>query len=113
VQARDVRKAPRDFNSRPAPRLATADLYQRSVACLTMSRPSAKLIPGPDFAESLMKCEERIRGAIMHLASETMSESLAEADRSGGRHAVSALWMEAIARGEAETAAALSELWTI
>jgi hypothetical protein len=47
----------------------------------------------------------------MHLASETISEGLAEANRTGGRHAVSALWMEAVARGQAETTAALAELW--
>jgi hypothetical protein len=47
----------------------------------------------------------------MHLASDTMSESLAEAKRTGGPDAVSALWMGAVARGEAETVAALAELW--
>jgi hypothetical protein len=72
----------------------------------------ASLVPSPGLAGRLKTCEERVRGAIVHLASETMSESLAEAKRTGGRDAVSALWREAVVRGEAETAAALAELWT-
>jgi hypothetical protein len=63
-----------------------------------------KSIPGPGFAWMLKRCSERIRGAIMHLASEPA------ADRSGGSEAVRTLWMQAVARGKAETAAALAEL---
>jgi hypothetical protein len=59
-----------------------------------------KSIPGPGFAWMLKRCSERIRGAIMHLASETVTESMAAADRSGGSEAVRALWMEAVAQGK-------------
>jgi hypothetical protein len=71
----------------------------------------ASLVPSLGLAGRLKTCEERIRGAVMYLASDTMSESLAEAKHTGGPDAVSALWMDAVARGEAETAAALAELW--
>jgi hypothetical protein len=81
-------------------------------AWFELERMKSNLIPSPDFAEKLKKCGERIRGAVMYLTSETMSESLTEAERSGGRHAVSAFWTEAVARGEAEIAAVLAELWT-
>jgi hypothetical protein len=81
-------------------------------AWFELEKMEADLIPGPHFAERLKKCGERIRSAIMHLASEAMSESLAEAKRTGGRYAVSAFWMEAVTRGETETAAALADLWT-
>jgi hypothetical protein len=79
-------------------------------AWFELERMKADLIPGPDFAERLIKCGERIRGAIMPLASETVTESLTEAKRSGGREALSAFWMEAVSRGETETGAALAEL---
>jgi hypothetical protein len=81
-------------------------------AWFELEEMEADLILDPGFAERLRRCEGRIRGAIVHLACETMSESLAEAKRTGGRDAVSALWREAVVRGEAETAAALAELWT-
>jgi hypothetical protein len=81
-------------------------------AWFELEEMEADLILDPGFAERLRRCEGRIRDAIVHLASETMSENLAEAERGGGRHAVSSIWMEAVARGEAETAAALAELWT-
>jgi hypothetical protein len=64
-------------------------------------------VSGPDTARMLKRCELRIRGAIMHLGSETVTESMAAADRSGGSEAVKALWMESVAQGKTETAAAL------
>jgi hypothetical protein len=67
-------------------------------------------VRGLGLAGMLKTCEERVRGAIMHLASEAVTDSLAEADHSGGPEAVRSLWMEAVVRGEAETAAALAEL---
>jgi hypothetical protein len=63
-----------------------------------------RLIPAPGFARRLNKCEERIRGAIMHLANQ------AATDRNGDSRAVRALWIEGVARGKAETASALTEL---
>jgi hypothetical protein len=69
-----------------------------------LEKMKSNLIPGPRFAWMLKRCNERIRCAIMHLASEPA------ANRSGGSEAVGALWMEAVARGNAETAAALAEL---
>jgi CspA family cold shock protein len=57
----------------------------------------------PDFADRLRKCEQRIHGAIMRLANE------AALSRSGESGAV-ALWLEAVARGKAETVSALAEL---
>jgi hypothetical protein len=71
----------------------------------------ASRVPSPRLAGRLKTCEERVCGAVVNLASDTMSESLAEAQRTGGPDAVSALWMDAVARGEAETVAALAELW--
>jgi hypothetical protein len=71
----------------------------------------ASRVPSPGLAGRLKTCEERVRGVVVNLASETMSERLAEAKRTGGPDAVSALWMDAVARGEAETVAALAELW--
>jgi hypothetical protein len=79
-------------------------------AWFELEKMKANLISGPDLAEMLKRCEERVRGAIMHLASETVTKNLAEAYRSGGPKAKRALWMEAVAQGEAETAAALAEL---
>jgi hypothetical protein len=60
-------------------------------------------IPAPDFAGRLRKCEERIHGAIMRLANQ------AAITRSGDSGAVTH-WMEAVARGKAETVSALAEL---
>jgi hypothetical protein len=57
----------------------------------------------PDFADRLRKCEQRIHGAIMRLANE------AALSRNGESGAV-ALWLEAVARGKAETVSALAEL---
>jgi hypothetical protein len=71
----------------------------------------ASRVPSPRLAGRLKTCEERVRGAVVNLASDTMSESLAEAQRTGGPDAAGALWMDAVARGEAETVAALAELW--
>jgi hypothetical protein len=76
-------------------------------AWFELERMKSNLVPGPDTARMLKRCEVRIRGAIMHLGSETVTESMAAADRSGGSEAVRALWMEAVAQGKAETAAAL------
>jgi hypothetical protein len=60
-------------------------------------------VRAPDFADRLIKCEQRIHGAIMLLANE------AALDRSGDIGGV-ALWLEAVARGKAETVSALAEL---
>jgi hypothetical protein len=80
-------------------------------AWFELEKMKANPIPGPDLAGMLKKCEERVRGAIMYLASETVTKNLAEAYRSGGLNAKRALWKEVVAQGEAETAAALAELW--
>jgi hypothetical protein len=77
-------------------------------AWFELERMKSNLVSGPNTARMLKRCEARIRGAIMHLASETVTEkNMAAADRSGGSEAVRALWMEAVAQGKAETAAAL------
>jgi hypothetical protein len=76
-------------------------------AWFELERMKSDLVSGPDTARMLKRCEVRIRSAIMHLGSETVTESMAAADRSGGLEAVSALWMEMVAQGKAETAAAL------
>jgi hypothetical protein len=69
-----------------------------------LEKMKSKLVWTPGFAGRLNKCEERIRGAIMHLANQ------AAADRNGDSKAVRALWSEGVARGKAETASALIEL---
>jgi hypothetical protein len=79
-------------------------------AWFELERMKASRVPSPCLAGMLKTCEERVRGAIMHLASETMTDGLAGAERSGGAEAVRLLWMEVVVRGEAETAAALAEL---
>jgi hypothetical protein len=56
-----------------------------------LEKMKVNLIPIPDFAGMLERCEARVRGAIMHLARETVTESIAAADRSGGSEAVMAL----------------------
>jgi hypothetical protein len=76
-------------------------------AWFELERLKSNLVSGPDTARMLKRCEVRIRAAIMHLGSETVTESMAAADRSGGCEAVRALWMEAVAQGKAETIAAL------
>jgi len=75
-----------------------------------LEKMKSNRIPGRDFARMSKRCEQRTHGAIIHLASATVTESIAAADRSGGSEAVRVLWMEAVALGKAETAAALAEL---
>jgi hypothetical protein len=48
-------------------------------AWFELERMKSNLVPGPDTARMLKRCEVRIRGAIMHLASETVTESMAAA----------------------------------
>jgi hypothetical protein len=72
----------------------------------------SNLPSGPYTARMLKRCEVRVRGAIMHLGSETVTESMAAADRSGGSEAVSALWVQMVAQGKAETAAALRSFYS-
>jgi hypothetical protein len=76
-------------------------------AWFELERMRSNLVLGPDTASMLKRCEVRIRSAIMHLGSETVTESMATADRSGGCEAVRAFWMDTVAQGRAETAAAL------
>jgi hypothetical protein len=72
-------------NNEPAIGLVS-DLGLRGMieAWFELERMKSNLVPGPDIARMLKRCEVRIRGAIMHLASETVTESMAAADRSGG-----------------------------
>jgi hypothetical protein len=70
----------------------------------------SNLIVEPDFAGMLKRCEERTHAAIMHLASETVTERFVRAHQNEGAEAVRVLWKEAVARARTETAAALAEL---
>jgi hypothetical protein len=88
----------------PVNRISDRGLREMIGIWFELEEMKSKLIPTPGFAGRLNKCEERIRGAIMHLANQ------AAAERSGDSRAVRALWTEGVARGKAETASALTEL---
>src|SRR5271169_681714 len=75
-----------------------------------LEKMKSNLIPGPNFAGMLKRCEERTHAAIMRLANETVTERIVPADQNEGAEAVKVLWKEAVARARMETAAALAEL---
>jgi hypothetical protein len=86
-----------------------SDLGLRGVieAWFELERMRSNLVSDSETAKMLKRCEVRIRRVIMHLASETVTESMAAVGRSGGSEAVGAFWMAAVTQGKAETAAAL------
>jgi hypothetical protein len=88
----------------PVNRISDRGLREMIEIWFELEKMKSKLIPAPGFAGRLNRCEERIRGAIMHLANQ------AAAERNGDSRAVRALWTEGVARGKAETASALTEL---
>jgi hypothetical protein len=95
--------SPSAKSTRPFGLVSDLGLRGMIEAWFELERMKSNLVPGPDTARMLKRCEVRIRGAIMHLwERDSYRESMAAADRSGGSEAVRALWMEAVAQGKAE-----------
>jgi hypothetical protein len=90
--------------------MSDPDLRGMIEVWFALEKMKSNLIVEPGFARMLKRCEERTHAAIMHLASETVTERIVPADQNEGAEAVRVLRKEAVGRARTETAAALAEL---